>query len=138
LIIDPPPSVVELVKDNKEADNIWKQWISNLRDILVDKRRTVLTASGAVKIGTESLELSHASVVIAATIDNTLNHPGFFIVKNTSSGGTAAHTCTLTTGTWNGTNNVATLNAPGEALCVYFDSAGDGVIIENIGAVALS
>ena len=60
------------------------------------------------------------------------------IVKNTSASGTAAHTVTLASGTWNGTNTVVTLNAPAECIAVYFDSAGAGTILENVGSVALS
>lgn len=97
-----------------------------------------LTASGAVSAGVGSVELSHASVVVAATIADSTNHTGLFIVKNTSASGTEAHTLTLTSGTWDGSNTIATLNAPNEALVVYFDSAGNGTIIENVGSVALS
>lgn len=104
----------------------------------VSARVTALTATAAVAAGRKYVELNHATVVVAATIANAANHRGLFVVKNTSASGTAAHTLTLTSGTFDGTNNVATLNAPGECLCVYFDSAGDGVIVENIGSVALS
>lgn len=97
-----------------------------------------LTVSGAVTAGIRSVELNHATVIIAATIANAARHPGLFVVKNTSASGTAAHTLTLTAGTFNGSNNRATLNAPGECLIVYFDGTGNGVIVENIGAVALS
>lgn len=97
-----------------------------------------LTASGAVTAGKQSVELNHASVAIAATIADAANHNGLFIVKDTSATGTAAHTLTLTSGTFNGTNNVATLNARDEALVVYFDSTGRGTIIANVGSVALS
>ncbi len=97
-----------------------------------------LTASGAVNAGEQSVELNHISVAIAATIATAVSHSGLFIVKNTSASGTESHTLTLTAGTWDGTNTIATLNAPGEALCVYFDSNGDGVILENVGSVALS
>lgn len=97
-----------------------------------------LTASGAVVAGVSSVELNHATVVIAATIADSKAHQGLFVVKDTSASGTAAHTLTLTAGTFDGTNNVATLNAPNEALVVWFDSAGDGTIVENVGAVALS
>lgn len=96
-----------------------------------------LTESGAVTAGVQSVELNHATVVIAATIADATNHPGLFIVKDTSASGTAAHTLTLTSGTFDGTNNKATLNAPNEALVVYFDSAGDGTIVENVGAVTV-
>lgn len=110
--------------------------INNAAD--VSARVQELTATGAVTAGVQSVELNHATVVAAATIADAANHQGLFIVKNTSASGTAAHTLTLTAGTFNGTNNVATLNAPNEALVVYFDSAGNGTIVENIGAVALS
>jgi hypothetical protein len=104
----------------------------------VSARIQALTASGAVTAGKQSVELNHATVVIAATIANMANHQGLFVVKDTSASGTAAHTLTITTGTFDGTNKVATLNAPGECLVVYIDSAGNGVIVENIGAVAIT
>ena len=97
-----------------------------------------LTVSGAVQPGASSVELNHASVIIAATIATSLAHQGLFVVKDTSATGTAAHTLTLTAGTFNGTNNVATLNALNECLVVWFDSAGNGTIVENVGTVALS
>lgn len=96
-----------------------------------------LTASGAVTAGVKTLRLNHASVVIAATMVAT-EHPGYFSVVDTSATGTAAHTLTLTGGTFNGTNTIATLNALNESLLVYFDAAGLGTIITNSGAVALS
>lgn len=96
-----------------------------------------LTASGAVLAGAQVVDLNHASVVIAATM-KVGEHEGLFIVRDTSASGTAAHTLTLTGGTFNGTATIATLNAPGEQLVVFFDSAGRGTIIENTGSVALS
>lgn len=97
-----------------------------------------LTVSGAVNPGVKSVELNHATVVVAATIADSKAHQGLFVVKDTSASGTAAHTLTLTAGTFDGTNNVATLNAPNECLVVWFDSAGNGTIVENVGTVALS
>lgn len=97
-----------------------------------------LTATGAVTAGVRIVELNHSTVVIAATIADAEAHKGLFIVRNTSASGDAAHTVTLTAGTWDGTNDIATLNAPGEALTVLFDETGRGQIIENTGSVALS
>ena len=94
-----------------------------------------LTVTGAVTAGVQSVELNHASTIIAATMTPK---PGLFCVKDTSATGTIAHTLTLTTGTWNGTATIATLNARDEALFVYFDSELRGQVIANVGAVALS
>ncbi len=104
----------------------------------VSARVQTLTASGAVTAGKQSLQLNHASVVIASTIADASLHQGIFHIKDISATGTAAHTVTITTGTFDGTNKVATLNALNECLVVYFDSAGNGTILENVGAVALS
>jgi len=105
----------------------------------VSARVQAMTVSGAVTAGVQSVELNHASVVIAATVAAVVGaHDGMMFVKNTSASGTAAHTVTLTGGTWNGTNTIATLNAPLEAFMVYFDSAGVGTIIENVGGVTFS
>jgi hypothetical protein len=110
--------------------------INNAAD--VSARVQALTASGAITAGVQSVELNHATVVIAATVASSVNHPGLFIIKDTSATGTAAHTVTLTAGTFNGTATVATLDARDEMLVVYFDSAGRGQIIVNVGAVGLS
>jgi len=97
-----------------------------------------LTATAAVSAGVQSVELNHVSTAIAATIADAADHAGLFVVKDTSASGTAPHTLTLTAGTFDGVNNVATLNAPKEALIVYFDSVGNGTILANVGSVALS
>ena len=110
--------------------------LNNVAD--VSGRVQELTADGAVVAGVQSLELNDTGAIVAATIADAVNHQGLFIVKNTSASGVRAHTLTLTSGTFNGTANVATLNAPKEALAVYFDSAGNGTIIENVGAVGLA
>lgn len=110
--------------------------INNAAD--VSARTQELTVSGAVTAGVQTVELNHATVVVAATIANSNAHQGLFVVKDTSATGTAAHTLTLTAGTFNGTNNVATFNARDECLVVYFDSTGRGTVIVNVGAVALS
>lgn len=133
--LQPPPNA-------KEFDQEYKNWLYTLyqlvKDQKFDQKYQELTVSGAVQQGVMSVELNHATVIVAATIASTLYHPGLFIVKNTSASGTAAHTLTLTSGTFNGTNTIATLNAPNEALVVYFDSSGNGTVVQNVGSVALS
>ena len=97
-----------------------------------------LVATGAVTAGVKVLELNHATVAIAATMASAVNHPGFFAVVNTSASGTAAHTLTITTGSFNGTNKVVTLNAPSEAALIYFDAAGRGTVVGIWGTAVFS
>ncbi len=97
-----------------------------------------LTVSGAVTPGVNAIELNHATVVVAATIADLADHPGFLVIKDTSASGAAAHTVTAAAGTFDGTNDVLTLNAPKECIVLWIDSAGNGTIVENVGAVALS
>lgn len=102
--------------------------------------RTVqtLTATGAITLNSGAVLLDHATVIIAATLDAPIAGDELFIIDSSASG-TAAHTVTAAAGvTWDGTNNTATLNAPGEALHVVATSATRWFILENVGSVALS
>jgi len=96
-----------------------------------------LTASGAITSGVASVELTHATVAIEATIADLSNHAGFLMIKNTGTG-TEDHTVTAAIGTFDGTNDILTLDAANEAILLYIDSAGNGTIIENVGGVAPS
>ena len=98
-----------------------------------------LTASGAVTPGVECVQLNHTTVAIAATIADASKHPGIFHAKATTEPGAGQdHTITITTGTWDGTNKIATFADIKDALTVYFDKAGNGTILNNTGAVVLS
>jgi hypothetical protein len=97
-----------------------------------------LTATGAVNAATRVVFLNHASTIIAATLAAPAAGD-ILIVVNTSASGTAAHTVTLPAGvTWNGTNLIATLNAPGEALFCIATSATRYFVIANLGSVGFS
>ncbi len=98
-----------------------------------------LTASGVIRKRTGSIiSLAHNSTPIAATL--AAPAPGdWLLIANDSASGTAAHTVTLPDGvTWDGTNKVATLDAPGEALLVFALSATRFLVVVNIGSVAFS
>lgn len=97
-----------------------------------------LTETAVVIDGIYCLDLNHVDTAIEAEM-NPVSHVGFFFVSDTSASGTAAHTLTLTDlGTFDGTNNVATFDAPGEGLLIFFDGTGKGRVIFNNGEVALS
>ncbi len=115
--------------------------VKSILEAAVDRANGVaqeLTVTGTVTADSQFVELNHASVAVVATVATSVSHGGIFCVKDTSATGTAAHICKLTVGTFDGTNNTATLNARDEALVVWFDSAGRGTIIVNVGSVALS
>jgi len=96
-----------------------------------------LTATGAITLRCGLVILSHATVVIAATLVAP-TAGDMLIITNGSASGTVAHTVTLSGVTWNGTNSVATLDAPGEALLVIALSATRFLVLSNIGSVAFS
>lgn len=97
-----------------------------------------LTVSGEIQLDCGLVLLNHNSTIIAATLDAPSVGDELYIVDSSASG-TAAHTVTLPSGvTWDGTNRVATLNAPGEALHVIAISTTRWFILENIGSVAFS
>lgn len=99
----------------------------------------LIAASGAITAGKKSVLLNHATVAIAATIADTANHYGLFFVKaGLEPGAGQDHTVTITTGTWNGTNKVATFADINDAVLVFFDSSGNGTVISNTGSVAFS
>lgn len=97
-----------------------------------------LTASGAITLNSGVVLLAHNTVAIEATLDAPTPGDELYIIDGSASG-TAAHTITLPAGvTWDGTNDVATMNAPGDALHVMAISATRWLILENIGSVAFS
>ena len=107
----------------------------------VSARTELLETAGAVAItpGVQSVELDEDTTAIAATIADAAAHQGLFVAKAISEpAGGEDHTITLTSGTWDGSNTVATFADILDTLVVYFDSNGDGTIVENVGAVALS
>ena len=102
-------------------------------------KKYTATAPAAIPTTVRVIELAHDATPIEKTIASLVPYAGQIVtVKNTSAEGTAAHTVTVTTGTWNGTNKVATLNAPGKCIAVAVDSEGNGVIVENVGTVTFS
>lgn len=97
------------------------------------------TSPAAIPATVRVIELNHASVAIEKTIASLVPYANsFLVIKDISATGTAAHKVTVTTGTLNGTNKVATLDALGECLVLWIDSAGNGTVVVNVGTVALS
>lgn len=98
-----------------------------------------LTETGIVTIRSGTVKLNHASTIIEATMAEAPKGGELLVVTNTSASGTAAHTVTLPSGvTFDGTNNTATLNAPGETLVLLALSPTQYLVLVNVGAVALS
>ena len=97
-----------------------------------------LTASGAVSTDTTVLNLDHTSVAIAATLDVSSLYGDFTVRATTEPGVAADHTLTVSGGTLDGTNTVATFADINDSLTINFDGAGTGTIVSNVGAVVLS
>lgn len=102
------------------------------------RRSQELTSSGAITINSGLVLLNHATVAIDGTLDAPAVGDEFLIVNNSASG-TAGHNIVLGSGvTWDGTNDTATFDAPGEALHVVAISATRFFILDNVGSVGLS
>lgn len=100
-----------------------------------------ITTAGAQTVNPKvnNLLLNNATTTISATISDASQHAGLFTVKaGLEPAEGQDHTLTLTSGTFDGTNNVATFSDINDSLTVIFDIAGNGTIINNTGSVVLS
>lgn len=95
------------------------------------------TSTKKLTPGVMSVEFAGTGIVTMSIPDAT-KHCGIFSMKCTVEPDTTGHVVTLTTGTWNGTNKVATFADILDAVIVHFDSAGNGQVILNTGSVAFS
>ena len=97
---------------------------------------TEYTASGAISADVSCVALNKSGGALAMTI--AAPAAGRWLVIYQKDTGTSGHTVTLTAGTYNGTNTIATFNAQDECLVLYGTSATRFVVVQNIGSVALS
>lgn len=101
----------------------------------------VITTAGAgvVATTTNQLYLNNASTAITATIASAIIHEGIFFVKaGLEPAGGQDHTLTLTAGTFDGSNTIATFQDINDSLLIMFDASGNGTVLVNTGSVALS
>lgn len=118
----------DIVVDAIDADNIDAETLS--------LTPTEYTASGAIDPTKSYVGLDTASGLIAMTIAAPV--AGQLMIITQVDTGTDGHTVTITSGDYDGTNDIATFNAAEETLILFGLSATRYVIIENIGGVALS
>ena len=95
-----------------------------------------VTATNTINCG--FIGLAHASSAIVISVPAPEEAGKLLIIRDNSASGTAAHVVTSTGGTFDGTNNTATLDAPGEQLILYSISSTAWIIVLNSGAVAMS
>jgi len=96
------------------------------------------TATATNTNNTGFIGLNHASVPVVISVPAPGAAGKSLIIRDSSASGTAAHAVTATGSTFDGTNNTATFNAPGEQLILYSVSATAWIIILNSGSVAMS
>ncbi len=107
------------------------------RDLIIIDTDRESTSSGTIPtIGLATLNQSGSILVM------TVANPGAagrrLVITQTDTG-TQGHTVTTASaGGFDGTNNTATFNAQFETLILYSVSSTRWIIVENIGAVALS
>lgn len=97
--------------------------------------QTISAATGAVKKNASFVDLDGSSNAVAATL--AAPRKGQWLIV-THSDSTNNATLTLTAGTFDGTNTIATFADADDTLVLFGLSATRFIIVENIGAVALS
>lgn len=97
---------------------------------------TEYIASGAINPQDSFVQLNSSGAVIEMTLPAPVE--GKHLIITHSDVSTSAHTITLASGTWDGTNDVATFNAENESLVLFGVSSTRYIIVENIGSVAFS
>ena len=99
------------------------------------------TATGTpkVNIGTGLITFADNTTPILLTIPAPKDSGQLLILRDNSAVGTAAHVCTAASGTtFNGTNTIATFDAPGEQLILMSISTTTWIILLNSGSVSMS
>jgi len=124
--------VLSLIRDN-ESEKFLS--IVNLVTKLakLGLAATEYTASGAIDPNVSLVHLNTASGALAMTIAAPVANQ-FMIITQTDAG-TDGHTVTLQAGTFDGTNEILTLNADEETIILFGLSATRYAIIENIGSI---
>ena len=97
---------------------------------------TEYTASGAINSQDSLVTLNSSGAAVAMTIAAPV--AGRMLTITHSDVSTSSHAVTLTAGTFDGSNNVATFDAENETLVLMGLSATRFAIVENLGSVALS
>ncbi len=85
---------------------------------------TTLNSTGAAKAYTMAAPVAGVHKVLTCTAGSTVTG--------------AVHTVTLASGTFDGTNHIATLNAEAETITLVGLSSTAYAVIANVGSVALS
>lgn len=124
------------------VDPTWEVTVSQGRQsqaVTVETLREVvqvMTESGPVAEDATCVVLDSPSAAIAATIPEPRAARRLTIVQADS--GTEGHTVVLEAGTWDGSNDTATLDAQGEGIEVVGTSDTRFVVLANRGGVSFS
>jgi hypothetical protein len=94
------------------------------------------TATNTTNCGFVGLSSTTAAILISVPKPEEAGK--LLVIRNNSASGTEAHVVTATGSTFDGTNNTATFNAPGEQLILYSISKAVWIILLNSGAVGMS
>ena len=97
-----------------------------------------ITASEAITDDATVVLLNKADGALAVTMPVAGATVGQHLIVTQIDAGTSGHTLTLAGATFDGTNNTATFDAAGETLELLGITGTRYLILQNIGAVALS
>ena len=128
--------MVEAMKTNRKGLIVGLPPAGQLATQAAAVTPSTLTDSGVINEGDVVVTLNKAAGAMAITLARP--DPGRVLVITQIDAGTHGHTVTLASGTFDGTNNRATLNAQNETLVLYGISDRRFLILLNVGSVGLS
>lgn len=96
----------------------------------------ITTTGTAISSTVTHVQLDKSDGVLASTL--AAPSTGRLLIITQVDAGTSGHTVTLSSGTWDGTNPIATFNAKGETLVVLGLNAARFLVLVNLGSVAFS
>lgn len=105
-------------------------------DSMAFTQQEITATATAISETTSCVLLNKSDGVLASTLANPST--GRLLVITQYDSGTSGHTVTLGTGTFDGTNNIATFNAKGDTLVLLGLTGALFLVLVNVGSVSFS
>lgn len=139
-VIGDATTMASIVKDNIIGGSVTRfRKIRNIvydngttKDELYEDSRYIKTNNPNLTPGTQNV-INIDTAARSITLTDFANHQGRFMLYNNKASGANSFVLTLSAGTYDGTNTVATSTAAGDYLIVDVPPDGNGTVVKNSG-----